>query len=210
MVTDDICYLTAHEVLAAYDGRSLSPVELTGAVLDRIEAHNPELNCFCVVDPERALDQARQSEARWARGEPQGLLDGVPVSIKDLVLAKGWPTLKGSRTIDPDQAWDEDAPATVRLREHGAVILGKTTTPEFGWKGTTDNTLTGITRNPWNPEKTPGGSSGGSAAALAAGMGPLAIGTDGGGSVRAITAMSLMMALRACVWPTVRTWVLPE
>ncbi|MHA1554522.1 MAG: amidase, partial [Alphaproteobacteria bacterium] len=183
-MTNQLCYLSAHEILAAYRTKSLSPVEVTEAVLHRIDALNPDLNCFCVVDPESALAQARESEARWTRGEPQGLLDGVPVSIKDLVLAKGWPTLKGSRTIDPNQAWDEDGPATARLREHGAVILGKTTTPEFGCKGVTENPLTGITRNPWNLEKTPGGSSGGGTAALAAGMGPLAVGSDGGGSIR--------------------------
>ena len=108
----------------------------------------------------------------------------MPVSIKDLILAKGWPTLRGSRTVDADQAWDVDAPAAARLREAGAVILGKTTTPEFGCKGETNSPLTGITRNPWNPAKTSGGSSGGTAAAVAAGMGPLSVGTDGAGSVR--------------------------
>src|SRR5690606_26736759 len=115
---------------------------------------------------------------------PQGLLDGVPATVKDLVLTKGWPTLRGSRAVSPDQPWNEDAPAVARLREHNAVLLGKTTTPEFGWKGVTDNPLTGITRNPWNPEKTPGGSSGGAAVAAATGMGALHIGTDGGGSIR--------------------------
>ena len=183
-MSEDLCYMGATDLIEAYGARTLSPVEVTRAVLDRVAAHNQALNCFCVVDADSALAQAAESEARWARGEPKGLIDGVPVSIKDLVLAKGWPTLKGSRTIDPDQPWDEDAPATARLREHGAVILGKTTTPEFGWKGATDNLLTGITRNPWNLDKTPGGSSGGASAALAAGMGPLAVGTDGGGSIR--------------------------
>jgi aspartyl-tRNA(Asn)/glutamyl-tRNA(Gln) amidotransferase subunit A len=113
-----------------------------------------------------------------------GVLDGVPTSIKDLILTKGWPTLRGSRTVDPNQAWDVDAPATARLREAGAVLLGKTTTPEFGCKGETNSPLTGISRNPWDPSKTPGGSSGGTAAAVAAGMGPLSVGTDGAGSVR--------------------------
>jgi aspartyl-tRNA(Asn)/glutamyl-tRNA(Gln) amidotransferase subunit A len=106
------------------------------------------------------------------------------VSIKDILLTKGWPTLRGSKTVDPKGPWNDDAPAVARLREHGAVLLGKTTTPEFGWKGVTDSPLTGITRNPWNPAMTPGGSSGGAAAAVAAGMGPLAVGTDGGGSIR--------------------------
>jgi aspartyl-tRNA(Asn)/glutamyl-tRNA(Gln) amidotransferase subunit A len=113
-----------------------------------------------------------------------GLLDGVPTTIKDIVLTKGWPTLRGSLAIARDQAWNEDAPATARLREQGAVLIGKTTTPEFGWKAVTDSRLTGITRNPWDVSKTPGGSSGGAAAACALGMGALHIGTDGGGSIR--------------------------
>src|SRR6185503_1890839 len=105
-------------------------------------------------------------------------------SIKDLILTKGWSTLRGSRTVDINQAWDVDAPASERLREAGAVLLGKTSTPEFGCKGETNSDLTGITRNPWDPTKTPGGSSGGTAAAVAAGLGPLGVGTDGAGSVR--------------------------
>ncbi len=153
---------------------------MTRACLARIDALNPRLNAYCLVDAAGALRAAQESEARWMGGAPKGLLDGVPVSIKDLILTSGWPTLRGSRTVDANQPWDQDAPATARLREHGAVILGKTTTPEFGWKAVTDGPLTGITRNPWNPAKTPGGSSGGAAAALAAGMGALAVGTDGG------------------------------
>jgi Asp-tRNA(Asn)/Glu-tRNA(Gln) amidotransferase A subunit family amidase len=128
------------------------------------------------------------------------------VSIKDLILTSGWPTLRGSRTVDPNQAWNEDAPATARLREHGAIILGKTATPEFGWKAVTDSSLTGITRNPWNPSKTPGGSSGGAAVAAAAGMGALAIGTDGGGSIRIPAGFTGIFGLkpsfgRVPAWP---------
>ena len=175
---------TATELLRLYRARSASPVEATRAVLARIERVDPVLNAFCFLAPEQALRSAHESQARWSRGEPCGALDGVPVSIKDLILAKGWPTLRGSRTVAPKQAWDVDAPATARLREAGAVILGKTTTPEFGCKGETNSPLTGITRNPWNPAKTPGGSSGGTAAAVASGMGPLSVGTDGAGSVR--------------------------
>ena len=179
----DLWSLTASALLDGYRRKTLSPVEVTRAVLERIEALNPRLNAFNLVS-DKALDEAKASEARWAAGQPRGLLDGVPVSIKDLILTKGWPTLRGSKTVDPKGPWNEDAPAVARLREHGAVLLGKTTTPEFGWKGVTDSALTGITRNPWNPDKTPGGSSGGAAAAVASGMGPLAIGTDGGGSIR--------------------------
>ena len=156
----DLCSLTAVQLLEKYVRRELSPVEVTKAVLARIEKLNPKLNAFCLVS-EKSLDDAKASEARWMAGQPRGLLDGVPVSIKDLLLTKGWPTLRGSKTVDPKGPWNDDAPAVARLREHGAVLLGKTTTPEFGWKGVTDSPLTGITRNPWNPAKTPGGSSGG-------------------------------------------------
>jgi aspartyl-tRNA(Asn)/glutamyl-tRNA(Gln) amidotransferase subunit A len=179
----DLCLLGAAELVNLYRKKDVSPVEVTRAVLKRIEDLNPKLNAFCFVSQE-AISNAEESEARWLKGEPKGLLDGVPVSIKDLILTKGWPTLRGSKTIDPKGPWNDDAPATARLREHGAVLLGKTTTPEFGWKAVTDSALTGITRNPWNPAKTPGGSSGGAAAAVGAGMGPLALGTDGGGSIR--------------------------
>jgi aspartyl-tRNA(Asn)/glutamyl-tRNA(Gln) amidotransferase subunit A len=183
-MTDDIALVPASELIARYRDGSLSPVEATRAALDRIEAHNARLNAFNLIDAEGALAEARKSEERWRIGAPRGRVDGVPTAIKDLILTKGWPTLRGSHAVDPKQAWDEDAPCVARLREHGAVLLGKTTTPEFGWKGVTDSPLTGITRNPWNPERTPGGSSGGSAVAVATGMSALAIGTDGGGSIR--------------------------
>ena len=183
-MSDEPADLSATELVAAYRNKRLSPLEATEASLARIAAHNGLLNAFCLVDGDGARAAALASEARWARGQPLGPLDGVPVAVKDLILTKGWPTLRGSKTIDPDQPWDEDAPVTARLRESGAVLLGKTTSCEFGWKGVTDSPLCGITRNPWNPERTPGGSSGGSAAAVASGMAPLAIGTDGGGSIR--------------------------
>ncbi|GDY33570.1 amidase [Gandjariella thermophila] len=175
---------TATELVAGYSSGELSPVDATAAALRRIEAENPELNCYCLVDAEMAMAQAKTSAERWDQGNPIGLLDGVPTSIKDMFLTEGWPTLRGSRCIDPQQPWDVDSPVTARLREHGAVLLGKTTTPELAWKAVTDSPLTGVTRNPWNPALTPGGSSGGSAAAVAAGMGALSVGTDGGGSVR--------------------------
>ncbi|MGH8680212.1 MAG: amidase family protein, partial [Burkholderiales bacterium] len=193
----ELCFLPATELVARYRARQLSPVEVTRAVLDRIRALNPKLNAYCLVDEEGALAAARASEARWMNGAPAGPLDGVPVSIKDLVLAKGWPTLRGSKAIDPSGPWADDAPATARLRESGAVLLGKTCTPEYGWKGVTDSPLTGITRNPWNLERTPGGSSGGAAAQLAAGMGQLAVGTDGGGSIRIPSAFAGVSGIKA-------------
>jgi len=183
-MTSTLADRPAHELLQLYRSGQTSPVEATQAVLARIDALNPILNAFVLVAHEQALAAARESEARWRAGTPIGPLDGVPVSIKDLILTKGWPTLRGSRTVDPAQAWDDDAPATARLREAGAVLLGKTATPEFGCKGETNSPASGISRNPWNPAHTPGGSSGGAAAAVASGMGPLAVGTDGAGSVR--------------------------
>ncbi len=184
MSTSDLADCTATQLLSLYRSGKASPVEATRAALARIDRLNATLRAFSVVMADEALAEARRSEARWQRGEPCGVLDGVPASIKDLILTRGMPTLRGSRTVDPQQPWDIDAPASARLREAGAVLLGKTTTPEFGCKGETNSPLTGISRNPWDPSKTPGGSSGGTAIAVAAGMGPLSVGTDGAGSVR--------------------------
>ena len=183
-MSEELAFTSATELLNRYKTKKLSPVEATKASIAQIERHSEKLNVFTIIDPEQALIAASNSEKRWMAGEPKGLCDGIPTTIKDLVITKGWPTLRGSRSVDPNQAWDEDAPCVARLKEHGAILLGKTTTPEFGHKGVTDSVLTGITRNPWNLEKTPGGSSGGASAAVASGMGQLAIGTDAGGSIR--------------------------
>jgi aspartyl-tRNA(Asn)/glutamyl-tRNA(Gln) amidotransferase subunit A len=204
-MSSDLLKLSAVDLLAGYRTKRISPVEVTRAALQHIEALNPVLNAFCFVAPD-ALSMAEASEARWMSGEPMGLLDGVPVSIKDILLTRGWPTLRGSKTVDPAGPWTDDAPAVARLRESGAILLGKNTTPEFGWKGVTDSPLTGITRNPWNPAKTPGGSSGGGAAAVASGMGPLTLGTDGGGSIRIPCAFTGLFGLkpsfgRVPAWP---------
>jgi aspartyl-tRNA(Asn)/glutamyl-tRNA(Gln) amidotransferase subunit A len=188
--------LTATELLAEYRAGRLSPVAATEDALARIAERDAEVNAFCLVDGDRALAAAAASADRWRRGEPHGLLDGVPVSVKDLLLTRGMPTLRGSHAIDPAQRWDEDAPSVARLREHNAVVLGKTTTPEFGWKGVTDSPLTGVTRNPWDPTRTAGGSSGGAAAAVAAGMGTFSLGTDGGGSIRIPAAFSGVFGIK--------------
>src|SRR5665213_2818318 len=176
--------MTAAELSRAFHDGDLSPVEVAQGLLARIEALDSEINAFCLIDADTTLAQAEASEARWQEGDPLSPLDGVPVAVKDLLVTKGWPTRRGSLTIDPKGPWEEDAPTVARLKEAGAVLIGKTTTPEYGWKGSTDSPLTGITRNPWNRNKTPGGSSGGSSAALAARFAPLALGTDGGGSIR--------------------------
>lgn len=193
----ELGFMSASALLDAYRRKTLSPVEATTAALARIERLEPKLNAFVLVDAEGALAAARESEARWARGTPKGLVDGVPTTIKDIVLTKGWPTLRGSRLTKRDQDWSEDSPAVARLREHGAVLLGKTTTPEYGWKALGDSPLTGITRNPWGLAHTPGGSSAGAAAALAAGIGALAIGTDGGGSIRIPAAFCGIAGIKA-------------
>ncbi|MGW2559064.1 amidase [Streptomyces sp. NPDC001514] len=183
--TGDLTALTARQLIAGYERGDFSPVDATRAVLERIEAVEPAVNAFVRVDAEQALAQAGAATERRRRAEPLGPLDGVPVTVKDLLLQAGAPTLRGSRTVRPATAVrDEDAPAVARLREQGAVLVGKTTTPEFGWKGVTDSPLTGITRNPYDVTRTSGGSSGGSAVAVAVGAAPLSIGTDGGGSVR--------------------------
>jgi len=183
-VSDDVLSLPAAELVEHYRAKRLSPVEVVRAALERIRKLQPIYNAFVLVDEEAALRWARESEERWQRGAPLGLVDGVPSTVKDLLLTKGWPTRRGSRTIDPNQPWEEDGASVARMKEHGAVFLGKTTTPEFGWKGVTDSPLTGTTCNPWNTRMTPGGSSGGATVAAALVMGTLHIATDGGGSIR--------------------------
>ena len=176
--------LSANELIELYRSMKASPVDAAKSVLQQIDKLQPTYNAFCVIDQERTLEDARASEDRWNKGEPIGLVDGIPTTIKDLMLSKGWPTLRGSKTVERAQVWNEDAPIVARMRSHGAVFVGKTTTPEFGWKGVTDSPLPGSTKNPWDPQKTPGGSSGGAAVAAALGMGTLNIGSDGGGSIR--------------------------
>ncbi|WP_110675830.1 amidase [Salinicola sp. RZ23] len=180
----DLASLSAVDAGALLAAGEISPVELAQDCLARIEHHNPTVNAFCHVDAEGALEAARAAEARYRRGTALGPLDGIPVTIKDLTPTRGMPTRKGSATTSAAGPWDTDAPFAARLREAGSVLLGKTTSPEFGWKGVTDNPLHGITRNPWNPNLTPGGSSGGAGAAAALNLGLLHQGSDAGGSIR--------------------------
>lgn len=175
--------LGAAELLRGYRARTLSPVEVVRACLDAIAARNPALNAFLFIDGERAMAAARDSESRWRKGVPQGSLDGVPTTVKDLCDTTGMPSRSGSLTT-PDVVATDDAPAVARLKEAGAIILGKTAMCEFGWKGVTDSPLLGISRNPRNRERTCGGSSGGAAIAAATGMGALHLGSDGAGSIR--------------------------
>ncbi|MER7151570.1 amidase [Streptomyces lydicus] len=193
----DLADLTATALTAGYAAGAFSPVEATRAVLERAEAAQAATNCFTRIDADEALSAAGESAGRWRAGAPAGPVDGVPVTVKDLILTRGTPTLRGSRTVRADGPWEEDAPSVARLRESGAVFLGKTTTPEFGWKGVTDSPRHGVTGNPYDPGRTSGGSSGGSAAAVALGAGPLSLGTDGGGSVRIPASFCGIFALKA-------------
>ncbi|PYE86969.1 amidase [Phyllobacterium leguminum] len=179
----ELCDLSAEQLVNAYRDAILSPVAVTLAALDRAAAVNTALNAFTLIDHDGALSAAKASEARWRAGNPAGPLDGVPTTIKDIVTTEGWPSRLGSRTTDASPQ-PLDAPSVQLLRRAGAVLIGQTTTPEFGWKAVTDGPLFGKTRNPWNPDLTPGGSSGGAAVAAATGAGVLHLGSDGGGSIR--------------------------
>ena len=206
MADADSATLSAATLLRLYRRRELSPVEVTRACLARIARWNDRVHAFCHVDEVGALAAAEASEQRWLRGEPLGLLDGVPATIKDLVLTRGWTARRGSHATEGHPPAAADAPATARLREEGAVLLGSTTTPEFGWKGVTDNPLGHLARNPWDVSRTPGGSSGGAAVAAALGMGALHVGTDGGGSIRIPSSFTGIVGLkptfgRVPAWP---------
>src|SRR5262245_33009769 len=183
MPPSDLVWRSALDLAALIRAKAVSPVEVTDAVLARLERLNPRLNCFCTVTAEEARDAAVAAEVAVMTGEALGALHGVPFSVKDLVWTRHVRTAGGSRLF-ADHVPEEDAVVVERLKGAGGVMLGKTTTPEFGHKGVTDSPLFGITRNPWNPTLTPGGSSGGAGAAVAAGLGPLAVGTDGGGAIR--------------------------
>ena len=195
MSDDDLIWRSALELGDLIRKKELTPVEVTDAALARLEAVNPLLNAFCLVAAARAREQAREAEIAVVKGEPLGPLHGVPISIKDVLATRGLATTGGSRLF-ADAVPEEDAIPVARLKAAGAVILGKTNTSEFGHKAVTENPLFGVTRNPWNPERTPGGSTGGGGAAVAAGVGPLALGTDGGGSVRIPAAFCGVFGLK--------------
>ena len=198
MTTDtDLALMPATRLAAAIRSRRVSPVEATQAALDRIEALNPAVNAFVTVLAEQALEQARQCEKQLIDGSDSiGPLHGVPVTVKDLTPTAGVRTTYGSRHY-AEHVPEEDALAWARVKDAGAVLLGKTTTPEFGWLGITDSPLTGVTRNPWNLDRTSGGSSGGAAVATALGMGAIGTGSDGAGSIRIPAACCGVVGLKA-------------
>jgi aspartyl-tRNA(Asn)/glutamyl-tRNA(Gln) amidotransferase subunit A len=183
MTDDALCLTPATELAAAIRARRLSPVELVDAVLARIDRLNPRLNAYLTVADAQARQGAREAEAAVMRGDSLGPLHGIPVAVKDLSYTKGIRTTRGS-LLYKDFVPGEDHPIVTRLYDAGAIIVGKTNTPEFGWKGATDNRLGPPCVNPWDTERTPGGSSGGSAVAVAAGMAPIATGSDGVCSIR--------------------------
>jgi len=205
MTSSDLAFTPATELAALIRARKLSPVELTRVVLDRIERLNPIVNAFCTITPDVALAAAREAEQAVMRGELRGPLHGVPFSIKDLHYTKGIRTMSGSFVFE-HRVPDVDPPVVRRLKEAGGVLLGKTTTPEFGWKGLGDCPVTGITRNPWNTGMTTGGSSAGAGAAAAAGLGPIHQGSDGAGSIRIPSGFCGIFGLkpsygRVPMWP---------
>jgi aspartyl-tRNA(Asn)/glutamyl-tRNA(Gln) amidotransferase subunit A len=192
---DDLIWRSAVDLIDLIQRREVSPVEVTEAVLSRLELLNPRLNAFCTVAEDTALAAAREAEIALVKREPLGLLHGVPVSIKDVIFTRGLRTTGGSRLF-AELVPEEDSLLVARLRAAGAVVIGKTNTSEFGHKAVTVSPLFGATRNPWDLALTPGGSSGGAAAAVASGLGPLAVGTDGGGSVRIPAAFCGVFGLK--------------
>jgi len=178
-----LCFTSAVELAQLIRRRALSPVEITRAVLDQIERLNGRLGAYVLIHAERALDEARLREQSVMAGETLGALHGVPISLKDNLWTAGDRTTSGSRLL-AEFVPQEDTPSVAALRAAGAIIVGRTNLPEFAWRGSTDNPLFGESRNPWDLTRTPGGSTGGGAAAVAAGLGPLALGSDGAGSIR--------------------------
>jgi len=210
MANDDLRFLPAADLAAAIARRKISPVDAVKAVLDAID-EKKTLNAWVTVDADAALKAARAAErAAMRRGARLGPLHGVPFGVKDLVITRGVRTTFGT-PLYHDNVPTEDAPSVARMKAAGGIMIGKTNTPTFGWVGVTDNLIFGLTRNPWNLERTPGGSSGGAGAALAAGMAPLHIGTDGGGSIRKPSAFTGTFGLKASygrvpVYPASAAW----
>ena len=212
MNDSDLCWMPASDLATAIAKKKVSPVEVVDAIFSRIDTLK-ELNAYVTLDGERARQTAKAAErAVMRRGARLGPLHGVPFSVKDLIITKGVRTTFGT-PLYRDNVPTEDAPSVERLKTAGAIMLGKTNTPTLGWVGVTDNLLFGVTRNPWSLTHTPGGSSGGAAAAVAAGLAPLAIGTDGGGSIRKPAAWCGIFGLKASwgripVYPSSAAWSL--
>lgn len=191
----DPCLLSATDLRVLIAARKISPVEIVSAVLARAEARQSELNCFITLCGDEAMAAARDAESKVMAGDPLGLLHGIPFTVKDIVNTRGVKTTFGAVPYK-NNVPTEDAVAVARLRSQGAILIGKTTTPEFGSKCLTDSPLFGRTRNAWSAERSSGGSSGGAAVAVASGIAPLAIATDGGGSTRIPAACNGVVGLK--------------
>ncbi len=192
---NELCRLGVAELSAGFSAGKFTPLDVARAALARAEQVQERFNAFSLIDAEAALAMATESTARWRSGAPLSAIDGVPTTVKDIIWIKDRAIRYGSRTTST-QPCTQDAPSVKRLRAAGAVFIGITTTPEFGWKAITESPLTGITRNPWNPQMTPGGSSGGAVVAAATGAGVLHIGTDGGGSIRIPCSLTGVVGLK--------------
>ncbi len=188
--------LSGLELRAIITAKEVKPSEIMTAVLARIEKRNPKLNAFCTITQDSAMADAQQADKKMGRAKDQGPLFGLPVSIKDLIFTKGIRTTFASKMYE-NFVPHEDEVVVERLKAAGAIIIGKTNSCEYGYKAVTDSPLWGITRNPWNPAMTPAGSSGGAGAAVASGMGPLALGSDGGGSIRAPASFCGIFGLKS-------------
>ena len=208
MSNEELCFTPATELVRSIRAKRLSPVEIMQAVLERAQTLNPELNCICTPTYDVALQSARAAEAAVMRGEPVGLLHGVPTSIKDLSLTKGVRSMAGSN-IHRERVPDFDHVHVERMRAAGAISIGKTTAPEFGWKGTSHSTVTGITHNPWRRGMNAGGSSAGAAVCAAAGIGPIHQGSDGAGSIRMPAAFSGVYGLKPS-YGRIPYWPMPN
>src|SRR5713226_4178021 len=209
MTEADLCYTPATKLAALIRSKKLSPVELTRTVLERVERLNPRLNAFCTVTADSAMKTAREAEQAVMKKRKLGPIHGIPFSVKDLSFTAGVKTMGGSH-IFADRVPEHDAPFVRRLKEAGGILIGKTTTPEFGWKALSGCPLTGDTRNPWNLGFNTGGSSAGAGAAAAAGLGPLHQGSDGAGSIRVPSALCGIYGFkptygRVPMWPTSNT-----
>lgn len=207
---EEICWAQAGEIVEAVRQGEVTATEVVGTILERIDQLDSVLRAFVTVCRDEAMTMARAADERRRSGQSLGPLDGVPVSIKDIILTKGIRTTAGSK-LQETFVPDTDAIVVERLKAAGAIIIGKTTTPEYCHKTVTDSPLTGETRNPWDLNRTPGGSSGGSAAAVAAGMGPISIGTDGGGSIRLPAALCGVVGFKPSTgmvpqWPVIPGW----
>ncbi len=210
MADRDLCFTPATELVRLFRARKVSPLEVMQAVVARIDRVNPQLNAYVTVAKEAAFRAARTATSALKKSARLGPLHGVPVSIKDLIVTKGTRTTWGSKIFE-DHVPDEDAVTVERLKAAGAIIVGKTNTPEFGAGGNTFNAVFGATRNPWTPALTCGGSSGGAAVAVATGMGPLAEGSDLGGSLRIPAAFCGVVGFRTSpglipIYPAALAW----